>query len=108
MEKTCKLTTRHYVVLVHDINLRMAQIPPLFNDNQQLDESELLDSITNKAPIRHKEMMIPNGFNPETGYPETFVEHCKRANVMDNIAMYKFLPQTRTATPRKIKTFEEY
>ena len=73
MEKPRNLTTRHYVGLVRDINSRMAQMPPLFDENQQLDESELVDSLANKAPISHKAMLISQGSNPETGYLETFV-----------------------------------
>ena len=66
MKKPRKLTTRQYVGLVCDLNSRMAQMPPLFDENQQLDESELVDSITNKAPRSHKAMLISQGFNPET------------------------------------------
>ena len=39
-----------YVGLVSDLNSRMAQMPPLFDKNQQLDESELVDSLTKKVP----------------------------------------------------------
>ena len=38
-EKPRKLTTRQYVGLVCDLNSRMAQLPPLFEDSQKLDES---------------------------------------------------------------------
>ena len=55
----------------------MAQIPPLYDKNQQLDESELVDSLANKAPRIHKAMLISQGFSPETGDLETFVEHYK-------------------------------
>ena len=58
MEKPRKLTTRQYVGLVCDLNSRMAQMPPLFDKNQQLDESELVDSLANKAPRSHKAMLI--------------------------------------------------
>ena len=39
MEKPRKLTTRQYVGLVCDLNSRMAQLPPLFEDSQKLDKS---------------------------------------------------------------------
>ena len=90
MEKTRKLTTRQYVGLVCDLNSRMAQMPLLFDENQQQDESKLVDSLANKAPISHKAMLISQGFNPETGYLATFIEHCKRAETMDNIAVANF------------------
>ena len=107
METPRKLTTRQYVVLVHDINSRMAHMTPLFNNSQQLDESELVHSLANKALRSHKAMLISQYFNPEMGYLATFVEHCQRANTTDNIAMAKFLPLTSTATPRKIKALQE-
>ena len=76
MEKPCKLTTRQYVGLVRNLNSRMSQLPPLFNEGQKLDEYELVDSIENKAPRSHKAMLISQGFNPETTYLEIFMEHC--------------------------------
>ena len=68
----------------------MAQIPPLFNDNLQLDESEIVDSLANKAPRTHKAMMIPQEFNHETGDLATFVDNFKRAETTDNIDLYMF------------------
>ena len=79
MEKPHKLTTGQYVGLVRDIDSRMAQMSPLFDKYQQLDKSELVNSIANKAPRSHKAMLISQGFNPETRYLETFVEHWERA-----------------------------
>ena len=77
IEKPRNLTTRQYVGLVCDKNARMAQMPPLFEKNQQLDESELVDSIANKSPMIHKAMLISQGFNPETGDLVTSVDQCK-------------------------------
>ena len=79
MEKPHKMTTRQYVGLVCDLNARMAQMPPLFHESQQLDESELVDSLANKAPRSHKDLIISQGFNLDTGDLEIFVEHCKRS-----------------------------
>ena len=61
-----KLTTRQYVGLVHNLNSRMAQLPPLFEDSQMLDKSELVDSLANKAPRTHKDMLIAQGFNTDS------------------------------------------
>ena len=65
-------------------------MPPLFNNNQKLDESEILDSLANKAPRTHKAMIISQGFNPETGYLVTFLEHCERAETTDKISIATF------------------
>ena len=64
MEKPRKLTTSKYVGLVRDLKSSMAQLPPLFQDSQKLDESELVNYIANKAPRSHKAMLIAQGFNP--------------------------------------------
>ena len=58
MEKPRKLTTRQYVGLVRDLNSRMAQLPPLFQESQKLDGSELVDSLANKALRKHKARLI--------------------------------------------------
>ena len=75
MIKPRRLTTRQYVGLVRDLNSKMDQLPPLFEDSQMLDESELVNSLSNKALRNHKAMLIFQGFNPETASLETFVEH---------------------------------
>ena len=90
MEKQRKLTTIQYVGLVCDLNARMAQMPPLFHDNPQLDKSELVDSLANKSPRSYKAMLIYQGFNPDTGDLKTFVEHFERAETTDNIDGAKF------------------
>ena len=78
-------------------------MPPLFNENQNLDEYELVDSITYKAPRSHKAMLIPQVFNPETGYLATFVEHCERAENTDNIATAKFFASDEESDTNKNK-----
>ena len=109
MEKPQKLNTRQYVRLVCDLNSRMAQMPPLLNDNQHLDEYKLLDYIANKAPRSHKAMMISQGFNQETLNLTTFVEHCERAETTDNIAIAKFYSSgkdsntVKKSVPRRLR-----
>ena len=90
MIKPRKLTTRQYVGLVRDLNSRMAQLPPLFEGSQMLYESELVDSLVNKAPRSHKAMLILQGCNSETANLETFVEQCERAETTDDISGAKF------------------
>ena len=90
MEKLRKLTTRQYAGLVRDLNSRMAQLPPLFQESQKLDESELADSLAKKVPRSHKAMLFSQGFNTETTDLETFVEHCEGAETTNNIAGAKF------------------
>ena len=78
-------------------------MPPLFQESQQLDESELVDSLANKAPRRHKAMLISQGFNTETGYLKTFVEHCEQAETTDNIAGAKFTVSDEDSHTKKNK-----
>ena len=76
MEKPRKLTTRQYVGLVRDLNSRMAQLTPIFQESQKLDDYELVDSLAKKAPISHTDMLISQGLNTETRYIEHVVlEH---------------------------------
>ena len=103
MIKPRRLTTRQYVGLVRDLNSRMAQLPPLFEDSQMLDESKLVDSLANNAPITHKAMLISQGFNPETANLETFVEHCERAETTDDIAGAKFAASDEDSKPSNKK-----
>ena len=103
MEKPRKLTTSQYVGLVRELNARMAQMPPLFLESQQLDESELVDSLANKSPRIHKAVLVSQGFNPETGDLETFVEHCKRAETTDNIAGAKFAASDEDSDTKRKK-----
>ena len=63
MEQPHKLTISQYVGLVRDLNPMMAQIPPLFYENQQLDEFDIVDSLANKATRSHKAVLISQGFN---------------------------------------------
>ena len=107
MIKPRRLTTRQYVGSVHDLNSRMAQLPPLFKDFQMLDESELVDSLANKAPITHKAMLISQGFNPVTANLETFVENCERTETTDDIAGAKFDGSDEDSEPRKKKRIKD-
>ena len=77
---------------------------PLFQEFQQLDESELVDSLANKAPRSHKAVLISQGFKPETGDLETFVEHCKRAETTDHIAGEKFAASDEDSDTKKKKS----
>ena len=97
------LTMSQYVGLVHDLNARMDQLPPLFEDSNKLDEAEFVDSLTNKAPRSHNAMLISQGFKPETRDLETFVEHCERAETTDNIARANSAASDEDSEPRKKK-----
>ena len=103
MTKPRTLTTRKYVGLVRDLNSRMAQLPPLFEDSQILDGYELVYYLSNKAPRTHKAMLISQGFNPESAGLETFVEHCERVETTDDIAGAKFAASDEDSEPRKKK-----
>ena len=89
--------------LVRDLNSRMAQLPPLFEDSQVLEESELVDFLANKAPKSHKAILINQGFNPETSRLETFVGHYERAETTDDIAGAKFAASDKDSEPRRKK-----
>ena len=76
-----------------------------------INESELVDSLTNKAPRTHKAMLIAQGLNPESEDLETFVEHCERAETTDNISRAKFSASDEHSEPRKkmrVKSKDEH
>ena len=75
-------------------------MPPLFDDTQVLEESELVDFLANKTPKSHKAMLISQGFNPETSSLATFVEHCERAGTTDAIASAKFVASDEENKPK--------
>ena len=89
--------------LVRDLNSRMTQFPPLFQEIHKLDKSELVDSLSNKVPRSHKAMLISQGFNPETGDLETSAEHCERAETTDNIAKAKFAASDEDSDTKRKK-----
>ena len=110
VEKPCKLAKRQYVGLVCDLNSMMSYMSLLFDKNQQLNKSKLVVSLANKGPRSHKAMLISIDFILETGYLATFVEHCKRAKTMDNIAVAKFSAseeESNTKIHKKSPKFKE-
>ena len=78
-------------------------MPPLFDESQVLEDSELVDFLANKAPKSHKVMLISQGFNPETSSLETFVEHCEREETTDAIASANFVASDKENEPRSKK-----
>ena len=78
-------------------------MPHPFEDSQILDESELVDSLANKASRSHKAMLIVQGFNPDTATLETFVDHCERAETTDDIDRAMFAASDKDSEPRKRK-----
>ena len=83
-------------------------MPPLFHENKQLYEPELVDSLANKAPRNHKDMLISQGFNPETGDLETFVEHCEQAETTDNISGAKFSASEEDSDNKRKKNLPKF
>ena len=79
----------------------------LFNNNQQLDGSELVDSLAKKLPRIHKEIIISQGFNPDTGDLETFAEHCERADTTDKIFRDKCSASDEDSDITKNKKFSK-
>ena len=79
-------------------------MPPLFEENQQLYESELVDYIANKSPRSQKAMLISQGFNPETGDWQPSWNTANGKKPQTTFLGRSFLPQKRTAKPREIKS----
>ena len=86
----------------------MAQIPPLFEENQQLDKSELVNSLANKAPRIHTAVLVSQGFNPETWDLATFVKHYKQAETTDIIAGAKFSASDKDSDTKRKKNRSKF
>jgi hypothetical protein len=85
MRKPHGVSTRQYVSAVHVLNNMIGQLPPTFDPNQKILEPDLMDILVSKAPKSHRELMVDQGFNPQTATTEEFVEICERAEQKDNI-----------------------
>jgi hypothetical protein len=79
------VSTRQYVSAVHVLNNMIGQLPPTFDPNQKILVPDLMDILVSRALKSHRELMVDQGFNPQTATTEEFVEICKRAECKDNI-----------------------
>ena len=80
----------------------------LFEENQQIDESELVDSLAKKAQMSHKATLIYQGSNPETGDLATFVEHWERVENTDNISGANFYASDKDSYTKRKKKRSEF
>jgi hypothetical protein len=83
MRKPAGISTRQYVSAVHVLNNMIGQLPPAFEANQKILEPDLMDILVSKAPKTHRELMVEQGFNPQTASTDEFVEICERAESKD-------------------------
>jgi hypothetical protein len=78
MRKPTGISTRQYVSAAHVLNNMIGQLPPAFEANQKILEPDLIDILVSKAPKSHRELMVDQGFNPQTATTDEFVEICER------------------------------
>ena len=78
-------------------------MPPLFYENQQLEDSELVNYLATKSPRSHKAMLISQSFNPENGDLATFVEHSEQAETTDKISGAKFAASDEDSNTKRKK-----
>jgi hypothetical protein len=79
MRKPAGISTRQYVSAVHVLNNMIGQLPLAFDPNQKILEPNLMDILVSNAPKTHRQLMVEQGFNPQTATTEEFVEICERA-----------------------------
>ena len=89
MRKPYGRTTRQYVGAVHTLNETLSKMPPLFDPNQKIPATELLDILASKAPQAHKAIMIEQGFDPQTATIQEFVEISERAETKEALTQNK-------------------
>jgi hypothetical protein len=86
--KMCKdrnTTAQQHVGAVATLIESLGRLPPDFNEAQQLQDKDIMDILSTKAPQEHKILMIEQGFNPETSTIEEFVQISERAETKQNI-----------------------
>jgi hypothetical protein len=81
----------------------IGQLPPAFEANQKILEPDLMDILVSKAPKSHRELMVDQGFNPQTATTDEFVEICERAR-MPSEAIGQ---DATTTTPPKMSVCQE-
>ena len=96
--KSCRMTTRPSVGWVRDLNSRMAQLPPLFEDSQVLYENELVDSLANKALRSHKAMLINQGLILRQQLLRTLSSTASAQKPPTTLPGRSSLPLTRTSS----------
>ena len=57
----------------------IGQLPPAFEANQKILDPDLMGILISKALKSHRELMVDQGFNPQTDTTDEFVEICERA-----------------------------
>jgi hypothetical protein len=77
MYKPYDMTTRQYVGYYNNLNVICVQLPPVFDDTQNLSERELIINIAIKARKPHKKMLIQQGYNPENGIMTDLIDYCE-------------------------------
>jgi hypothetical protein len=78
-------TAQAYVGAVATLNEHLGRLPRDFNDAQKLSTKDIMEVLATKAPKEHKNLMIEQGFNPETSTIEEFVEISERAETKKTI-----------------------
>ena len=78
-------TARAHVGAVNTLNEHLGRLPPDFNAAQKLSTNDIMEVLATKAPKEHKNLMIEQGFNPETSTVEQFVEISERAETKKTI-----------------------
>ena len=78
MRKPFDVSTRSYVGAVNTLNNALKQLPPSFDASQKILDQDMMDILASNAPKKHKELMIDQGFDPQTATTDQFVEICER------------------------------
>jgi hypothetical protein len=77
MRKPAGISTRQYISAVHVLAKQHDRT------NQKILEPDLMDILVSKALKTHRELMVEQGFNPQTTSTDEFVEICERAESKD-------------------------
>jgi hypothetical protein len=77
MRKPREMTTRAFAARVAELNAYLEEFPP-FEDNQELDDTEIMDILENGVPNTWSKNMVLQGFDPLENTASDFVAFCER------------------------------
>ena len=76
---------RQYVCAVHTLNSTLEQLPPAFDANLKIPDSQMMDILAFNFPRSHRELMTDQDFDAQTATTDQFVEICECAKSEESI-----------------------
>jgi hypothetical protein len=89
------MTTRAFAARVAELNAYLEELPP-FKDNQELDDTEIMDILENGVPNTWLKNMVLQGFHPMESSVTDFVAFCGRHELTEGTLDNSMEPNKET------------